>query len=175
MPQISTNHMDALRPGRRFGGRSAVHYCVREPLEAVDLARSLSADFKDAQRIRLGLHELLLNAIEHGNLEIGFQMKTMLLYSGAYLDALAFRLKNRKYAGRHVDLYVETTETEVSFTIADQCRGFNPTPFLGLTEEIDNSLLPHGRGIAIAGRNCFDKLTYNDKGNVVVAVSKLLH
>jgi len=170
---LPNSHLDVLLEGRRFGASKAVHYSIKDPLEAVDLARSIAADFGDSRRIQLGLNEIILNAIEHGNLEIGFRMKTILLFSGAYMDVIDFRLKNIKFRARHVDIFVEALDNKVRFTVADQGQGFDPKPYLRQPDL--NAQSPNGRGIALAGRNCFDALTYNQKGNVVVGVSKLEH
>jgi anti-sigma regulatory factor (Ser/Thr protein kinase) len=169
MQTLPKKYIDILQQSRRFGVGSVSHYCVREPMEAVDLARSIAAEFKESQRIRLGLHELLLNAIEHGNLEIGFDLKSKLLYSGTYMDTLEFRLASQKYANRHVDLFVETFSDRVCFTVADQGPGFDPEPYMNASTAPSDEL--HGRGIILVRQACFDHLNYNDKGNVAVGIS----
>ncbi len=171
MQTLPNSYLETLQKGRRTGEADVAHYSVRDPYEASDLAQAIAAGYGGSSRIRLGLCELLMNAIEHGNLEIGFDLKTILLDQGSYMDTLEFRLASQLYAGRHVDLFVETLPQKARFTVVDQGKGFDPTPFLANADE--PSVLPHGRGIILASRTCFDQMLYNQLGNVVVGISNL--
>jgi two-component sensor histidine kinase len=72
---------------------------ARQPL----LPRNL--DLRTANAISLGIRELLINAVEHGCLEIGFDLKTKIAESKDYLEFLArasktARIPNAQGAGR---------------------------------------------------------------------------
>ena len=144
---------------------SIKHYAIRDPNEANDLACAISRNFPEHKMLRLGLVELLLNAIEHGNLEIGFDLKTKLLNSDTYIATIRKRLSDPAFRHRHVDLYIDLCPETLTFTIFDQGRGFNPTPYKKW--DMDRAALPHGRGIALACQSCFDKVNYNKIGNTV--------
>lgn len=145
------------------------YYSLKDPMEAFEVADVIARRYGDSQQIRVGLSEIILNAIEHGNLEIGFEKKSKLLSSGSYLDVVSQRLQDGKYADRIVHIYAVELRDRVSITVIDEGRGFDPAPFLRFDEARKN--LPHGRGIAIARLNCFDELSYSEKGNAVTCIS----
>lgn len=118
-----------------------------------------------------GFSELLINAIEHGNLGISYDGKTELLKSGesAWRDEVARRMALPENQGKYIDVYYMRHDDCVEVTIRDMGKGFNHEPFL----EIDpyRSTDNHGRGIAMANV-IFDKLIYSNNGNTVTCVIK---
>ena len=149
------------------------HYSLRDPMQAYELAGEIASSYGDSQHIRIGLNELILNAIEHGNLEIGFEQKSALLKSGEYLDVLADRLHDEKFAERQVNIYVAELSDRVTFTIVDDGPGFDPSPYL--TFDDARKALQHGRGIAIACLSCFDEVSFSKKGNAVTCVASFVN
>jgi hypothetical protein len=115
---------------------------------------------------RLGMVELLLNAIEHGNLEIGAGLKAQLLRERRFDDELAARLASPPYSTRSVRIVVELEYPVVDIEIHDDGPGFAWRH--ALAAELDASDRPSGRGIAIISRTCFPGLQYRDPGNVAV-------
>ncbi len=107
--------------------------------------------------------ELLNNAIEHGNLCITYDEKTLLIESNSLLDEINKRLEMPDYKNKYAEIVVEKTLTNMKVTIKDMGIGFDFTKFLTINEDrlFDN----HGRGIAIA--NSFLNITYKGKGNTV--------
>ncbi|HMU83914.1 MAG TPA: response regulator [Leptospiraceae bacterium] len=114
---------------------------------------------------RLGLHELLVNAIEHGNLEISHAEKSKLLGEGTLPDEMARRQNVAPYANRSASVRMIRTSEEVRFIIRDQGPGFNYKAFLNLSA--DRAFAQHGRGIALARSLSFDHLSYVPPGNEV--------
>jgi CheY-like chemotaxis protein len=61
---------------RTFGLMREATFAFRTPEAARDLAVVLASACPDPRRVAIGLTELLLNAVEHGNLAIGYREKT---------------------------------------------------------------------------------------------------
>jgi len=118
-----------------------------------------------AGRVVVGLSELLINAVEHGNLRIGYQEKTDLVNSGEWQSEIDRRLTLPEYAEKQVTLRFELSENELSFLIKDQGNGFDWENYLEISPDriFDN----HGRGIAMARAKSFDYLEYRDGGREV--------
>lgn len=129
-----------------------------------------AACFSQPERAVHGLQELLLNAIEHGNLEIGFKKKSELLHTGRWVDEIEARLASEDLGRRYVDFAVVKRDTGTSAVISDQGPGFDWQSILNgnlKTESFSN-----GRGISRSRLISFDKIAYNDLGNRVVAFMK---
>ena len=119
----------------------------------------------------LGLQELLVNAVEHGNLGISYAEKTRLMVSDAWHQEIATRAAQPEFSKREVEVVFERNEREIRFTIRDEGSGFDWQKYLDFDPE--RAFDPHGRGIAMARRMSFDSLEYQGNGNTVVAALKL--
>ncbi|MEQ9057885.1 MAG: response regulator [Gammaproteobacteria bacterium] len=138
--------------------------------EARALASHLAGLFPEPERVASGLLELLVNAIEHGNLGIGYGEKSRLLAGGAWEDEVARRLASPTYADKVVTLTLERSATCLCITIADEGAGFDHAGFLHIDPARAFDL--HGRGIALANLMSFDELAYLGCGNRVRACVK---
>ncbi|MBF0098329.1 MAG: response regulator [Magnetococcales bacterium] len=114
-----------------------------------------------------GYAELLVNAIEHGNLAIDYAKKTLLLQQGCWLQEVENRLGMEPYRARFVTVQMEKQRDRFIVTIQDQGEGFNWHEYLELSPERAFDL--HGRGVALSNTIYFDHLEYCGKGNIVVA------
>lgn len=143
----------------------------RSPEQAMGLGALLAKACPDPDRVVMGLSELLVNAVEHGNLEIGYDEKSRLLRTDRWREEVERRLGHSKYSDRLAMVEVEKTREAVVFRIRDQGVGFEPGPYL----EIDprRVLDAHGRGIAMARLLSFDDLQYEDGGRTAVATVRL--
>jgi len=149
---------------------NTAEFRYRSPDQAMGLGALLAKICPDPDRVVMGLSELLVNAIEHGNLEIGYDEKSRLLKTQGWQDEIERRLALPEYADRMASVEVERSDKGVVFTIRDQGSGFQPDPYL----EIDPSRVfdAHGRGIAMARLLSFDDLRYEDGGRRAVALVK---
>jgi hypothetical protein len=126
----------------------------------------IAAAMPHPERRMGGVLELLINAVEHGNLGVTFAEKRALLLSGALHHTLTERLQNEPYASRYGEVSVERSFDRVRLTIRDQGDGFDFRKFLASTPDLT---APHGRGIYLAKAMSFDRLWYEEPGNCVVA------
>jgi CheY-like chemotaxis protein/anti-sigma regulatory factor (Ser/Thr protein kinase) len=139
--------------------------------EARQLTLLLSRACPDPQRVALGLSELLVNAVEHGNLAISYGDKTRLLRAGRWQEEIDARLRDARYQHRVVTVNFVSAADEVRIRIQDQGAGFDWQPFLEFSAE--RAFDPHGRGISMARMMSFDSVEYQGNGNdVLVRVKK---
>ena len=115
--------------------------------------------------VRLGMFELLTNAVEHGNLGITMQEKRDALERGKYGDFFRQRLAKPDLASRIVKVsFTFDHANGCEWVIEDQGAGFDPqsipSPFEG-----DGAAL-NCRGIYLA-RLLFDSMDYLGNGNTV--------
>lgn len=141
-------------------------------IQTLDDARALTpfiaSLFPDPENASVGIIELLINAIEHGNLDLGYECKSELLEQNNWLSETTRRLSLPAYRDRKVRVHLEHRPDRMSLTICDEGKGFDWHKFDTLAEERMFDL--HGRGIALA-RNAFDGLTYSAPGNIVTCWS----
>jgi len=115
--------------------------------------------------LSLALRELLLNALEHGNLGLTYEEKTTALDEGTLDEMLAKRGSRPPFANRRARVVTRRGDEHLVVEIIDEGNGFDwralPDP-----TDVDHLLEGHGRGVLLA-RMSVDKLEYNDKGNKV--------
>lgn len=115
-----------------------------------------------------GLTELLVNAIEHGNLGISYEEKKRLRLAGGWEAEVARRLALPEYHARAVRVRVVRQPGRLEFTVSDEGPGFDWRQYLDFVPE--RAADPNGRGIALARLMSFAQLEYQGRGNVVQAV-----
>jgi len=135
--------------------------------EAESLAAFIANCFPDPERAFPGLAELMINAVEHGNLGIGYEYKTALVDNGTWRAEVERRQSLEDYKDKAAEIVVNRKDGGIYVVINDDGPGFEWKRYLTIdpARAGDN----HGRGIAQAKTVSFDKLTYNEKGNQVVA------
>ncbi len=139
--------------------------------EARLLANSLARICPDPERAIQGLQELLVNAVEHGNLAISYAEKGALVLAGTWQDEVHRRLHNPLYRDRAVEVIFQREPELLRFTIKDQGAGFDWERYLDFSPE--RIFDPNGRGIAMAKKLSFDGLEYQGVGNRVIATVAL--
>lgn len=142
-----------------------------------ELATFLSAvarryvDESQATTLRIMLREMLLNAIEHGNLEIDFDTKTTALMQEAYFQLIDERRRQVPYRDRVVLVDALISADKLAFRITDEGKGFDHGEMLDRLSREKNETA-HGRGIVMTLQE-FDVVRYNAKGNSVVLIKNL--
>ena len=133
---------------------------------------NLLADFfasacPEPEKATLGLHELLINAVEHGNLGITYEEKSDLINKETLHREIDRRLALEENRNKRVEVAFERLPEALVFTIRDQGAGFEWERYLDFDPE--RLFDPNGRGIAMARTTSFDSIAYQGNGNTVVA------
>lgn len=139
---------------------------IYTPKEAVALAGALSVAAVKPHDANIALLELLMNAIEHGNLGLGYEKKKEFYLAGTLDEEIERRMNLRENIGKMVKVRVVSKEDELEVLISDEGRGFNWESFL----EFDPIRLiePNGRSIAIINNLMDVKLKFVPPGNQVI-------
>lgn len=145
---------------------------IRTIEHARNTASVLANACPDPSSAVIGLTELLVNAVEHGNLGISYEEKSALNADGSWDAEVARRIALPENAQKRVILEIERNEEELRFIIRDEGPGFPWQKFLDVDPKraFDN----HGRGIAISRAMSFSSLEYRGRGNEVVATVRLI-
>jgi len=146
--------------------QSAV-FSVRTVAEARDIGTILANACPDPDAAVVGLTELLLNAVEHGNLGITYEEKSAMKDKDEWEREVERRLALPENRAKRVEVLFERTGADVRFTIRDAGPGFDFNRFLDIDPA--RAFHTHGRGIAMARRLSFSTLDYRGVGNEVVA------
>jgi CheY-like chemotaxis protein len=143
---------------------------LRNLNEAQDIAFLLGSIFPRPEAAVTGLYELLLNAIEHGMLGIGYETKNALLATNEWENEIARRLSKNENRNKSVHVDFKQTPEQLEVTITDPGTGFDWRPFLQI--EPARATQANGRGIAKVNLLSFDTMTYTGNGNQVQVVTK---
>lgn len=141
---------------------------------AENLTRLSASAFPKPEQmgIKLGLIELITNAIEHGNLEITYEEKAQNMKEGPEIFQEFYESRLRTSRSKR-NVYIEFKQKRNKYTwkITDEGKGFNwkdiPDPTKPDTLETLN-----GRGIFLCQFH-FDEVNYIGNGNTVEAVKLL--
>lgn len=141
------------------------HFVIRTMQDATAMGIFLGQACEDPDKVAFGLSELLGNAVEHGNLGIGFKEKTRLQAENMWEAEIERRLWLPENIGKTVGVQVERVSELLTITITDEGVGFDWKEYEVL--QPDRMFESHGRGIAMAKAMSFEKMEYHGKGNQV--------
>jgi len=132
--------------------------------------RSMAGSLSGQQllSVRVALHELLMNAIEHGNLHITPEEKMRALMDDNYEHLLQVRREDSKYKKRRVRLsYTHDVNLgKVDIRIVDDGDGFEWEKLLGRDVQTLPQTARSGRGIFLV-QTLVPSVMYHGKGNEV--------
>lgn len=112
-------------------------------------------------RIGTALSESLVNAIDHGNLELDSSLRDG--NGDQYYELAARRRNELPYKDRCVHVTSNVTKTEAVFTVRDEGPGFDPSTLPDPTDS-ENLMRSHGRGLMLI-RTFMDHTSFNETGN----------
>lgn len=147
---------------------SSTVFELRNLNEADQLASVLANNCPEPSKVISGISELLINAIEHGNLHIGYAEKSDLKKNGKWREEIEHRLQQDEFRDKAANVKYSKNDEAISITITDQGEGFDWQKYLEFDPE--RAFDCNGRGIAMAKMLSFDELRYNDCGNEVTVV-----
>lgn len=118
--------------------------------------------------LRTTLIELIVNAVEHGSLEILYQEKHEALSSDRFDSLIAERRRHPRFAKRRVVVQAscDHERRRLRYAITDEGKGFAWNRFLKTPDQPCDSRQANGRGVFLA-KAFFPDLTYNERGTEV--------
>lgn len=125
-------------------------------------------DESDIVRVSTALQEALVNAIEHGNLELDSTLRE--LKDNTYQKLGDERRMQEPYAGRKVHVTAEFDRDGCRWTIRDEGQGFNPD---SLPDPRDPANLQRvsGRGLLLI-RTFMDEVSFNENASEITMFRK---
>lgn len=121
-------------------------------------------------QVAVALREAIVNAIVHGNLEVG----SHLLEDGgaAFQRTIEERRERLPYRDRKVKVVARYLPTEVQYVVTDEGPGFDPSTLPDPTD-IANLDKASGRGLMLI-RMFMDDVSFNPTGNEIRMVKRAL-
>ena len=118
--------------------------------------------------LRTTLIELIVNAVEHGSLEILYQEKHEALSTDQFERLIAERRRHPRFSKRRVvvEASYDKDRRRLRYAITDEGKGFAWNRFLTTAEQPCDSRQANGRGVFLA-KAFFPDLTYNERGTEV--------
>lgn len=120
-------------------------------------------------RVATALHEALVNAIEHGNLELPSDLRRV-DDRREYVAQLERRRLQTPFRDRRVHVTARISNSEAAFTIRDEGPGFDPA---SLPDPTDPANLENesGRGVFLI-RTFMDEVRFNPTGNEITMIKR---
>lgn len=134
--------------------------------EAKNVAYYIASCCPDPESTVFGLSELMINAVEHGNLGITYAQKTQLVLSGDWESEVRARLQKAENQKKYATLSFENNHETISIVIRDQGKGFDWQNYIDFNPQRMTD--PHGRGIAMAKNMSFSHMEYREGGREVL-------
>ncbi|MCP5361728.1 MAG: response regulator [Hyphomicrobiales bacterium] len=140
-----------------------MQYAFKTLRDARAVAAHIAGYTPEPSRTVVGVMALLVNAVEHGNLGIGYEKKMELLANHQYEAELQRRAESPVMKERDVNVSFVRTADSVVVTIKDEGEGFDWKHYMDF--EPRRMTDPNGRGIAMANIIEPGGLKYIGKGN----------
>ena len=118
-------------------------------------------DRTDRMRAGIAMHEALLNAIQHGNLELSSDLRQE--DERVFRDLGEQRRQQAPYRDRRVRVRATLTRSEAVYVVEDEGPGFDPSQLPDPTDPTNLERIG-GRGLTLI-RTFMDEVEHNDKGN----------
>ncbi|SCA56926.1 hypothetical protein MTBPR1_30296 [Candidatus Terasakiella magnetica] len=134
--------------------------------EAQALALLIASLAPEKKILRLGLMELFVNAIEHGNLGITHEEKIQLRNEGKWIEEVEKRQSDEKFRDLYASLKLKRDGDRLKLCLCDEGQGFDWKKVLQKSKEKIN-LTKSGRGIVIIQKAGLDDICYQGCGNIV--------
>ena len=137
-----------------------------------NICLKISKYITDIDLFSSALYEVIINAIEHGNLNILYEQKKEWLQKNIYNKKLKELLKSELAKNTNIELTLDINEKEnnIKIKVKDNGEGFNIKRALKSIKN-DGFARESGRGIIII-KSYFDEVTHNRKGNVITLIKR---
>lgn len=128
-------------------------------------------DEREISRVGIALHEALLNAIYHGNLELDSELRQE--DERQFHDLAEIRRQQAPYRDRQVVVRFVLSGNAATFVIRDEGMGFDVNAVADPTQA-ENIFRVGGRGLLMI-RSFMDTVHHNVCGNQITMVKKISH
>ncbi len=146
-------------------------FSVRTTADASRLAALIAQTCPKPDIAVLGISELLVNGVEHGNLGVSYAEKSRLKLSDGWQAEIDRRAALPENAEKRVHLDYCRTAQGIRIVVRDQGAGFDWQRYLDF--DPGRAFDPNGRGIALARMMSFDTLHYENGGATAVVTINL--
>jgi CheY-like chemotaxis protein/anti-sigma regulatory factor (Ser/Thr protein kinase) len=143
------------------------NFSIRNIDEANQLASFIAQACPNPDNVVMGISELLVNGVEHGNLGLTYAEKSELKRSDNWRPEVDRRMALSENADKTVRLVFSRQNDVITLRISDHGAGFDWQKYLEIDPE--RAFDPNGRGIALSRLLSFSNLTYEGCGNVAIA------
>ncbi|NOT23811.1 MAG: response regulator [Nitrospiraceae bacterium] len=119
--------------------------------------------------LRAALQELVMNAVEHGCLELRYQDKIEAMAKDQYDELISRRRQEARFRDRKVTIRAiyDKRQQALTYRIADEGKGFNWKTLVSSRHDVCPTGDASGRGVFLT-RSFFPDILYNDRGNEVM-------
>ena len=130
------------------------------------LRRLNFCDDVEIMQICTALTEAITNAIDHGNLELDSALRE----NGGYRQLGNERAQQAPFRDRRVYVTSRLTESEASFSIRDEGKGFDASNLPDPTDP-ENLTRVSGRGVMLI-RTFMDDVSFNESGTEITMIKR---
>ena len=140
---------------------STVTWLIQGTAMGIMVARQL--------HLRAALQELIMNAVEHGCLELRYQEKIEAMAKEQYDELIRRRRADTRFRDRRVTIRAiyDKRQQNLTYQIADEGKGFNWKARVKSGFDVCPPGDASGRGMFLV-HSFFPDIAYNDKGNEVM-------
>lgn len=142
--------------------------CPLVDLARQDLVRLGLCDDTVRTRLGIALHEALINAIDHGNLELSSEMRER--DDVAYQRLAEQRRQQSPYMDRKVYVQVKISRDEAVYIVRDEGPGYDPSRLPDPTDPANLEKIC-GRGLLLI-RTFMDEVRHNATGNEITMIKR---
>jgi CheY-like chemotaxis protein/anti-sigma regulatory factor (Ser/Thr protein kinase) len=142
--------------------------CPLVDLARHDLVRLGLCDDTVRTRLGIALHEALINAIDHGNLELSSEMRER--DDVGYQRLAEQRRQQAPYMHRQVYVQVKITRDEAVYVVRDEGPGYDPSCLPDPTDPANLEKIC-GRGLLLI-RTFMDEVRHNATGNEITMIKR---
>lgn len=132
------------------------------------VARMGLCDAAELTRIGVALEEALANALYHGNLQVGSELREQ--DGETYYALVEHRRRQKPYRDRRIHVEVALSRRQATIVVRDEGSGFDPSALPDPTERADLERVC-GRGVLLM-RTFMDEVVYNHMGNAVTLIKR---
>ena len=136
----------------------------------VEMLQSQLKDWDEADRLRIGiaLDESFVNAMYHGNLEVGSDLRQE--DERQYYELIEKRCKEPPYCDRRIKVEASFGTDWMRVSVHDEGPGFDPTSLPDPTDPANLERVS-GRGLLLI-QTFMDKVEFNEQGNRITLFKK---